>query len=64
VLLYLLFMLPPLVFMIWAQSRVASAYKKYSRVANMGGVSGAQAARTLLAYNGLGKIKIEVLKGS
>ncbi len=39
--LYLLFMLPPLIFMIWAQSRVSSAYKKYSRVPNMGGVTGA-----------------------
>ena len=42
--LYLLFMLPPLIFMIWAQSRVSSAYKKYSRVTNMGGVTGAEAA--------------------
>jgi len=62
-LLYLLFMLPPLIFMIWAQSRVSSAYKKYSRVANMGGVTGAQAAQTLLAYNGLRNVKIEGTKG-
>lgn len=62
-LLYLLFMLPPLIFMIWAQSRVSSAYKKYSRVPNMGGVTGTQAAQTLLAYNGLRNVKIEGTKG-
>jgi len=62
-LLYFLFMLPPLIFMIWAQSRVSTAYKRYSRVPNMGGVTGAQAARTLLAYNGLSQVKIEGAKG-
>ena len=61
--LYLLFMLPPLIFMVWAQSRVSSAYKKYSRVPNMGGVNGIQAAHTLLAYNGLKQVRIEGTKG-
>lgn len=61
--LYLLFMLPPLIFMVWAQSRVSSAYKKYSRVPNMGGVTGARAAQTLLAYNGLKQVRIEGTKG-
>ena len=61
--LYLLFMLPPLIFMVWAQARVSSAYKKYSRVPNMGGVTGAQAAQALLAYNGLKQVKIEATKG-
>jgi len=61
--LYLLFMLPPLIFMIWAQSRVSSAYKKYSRVPNMGGVTGAEAARRLLSYNKLSDVKIEGTKG-
>ena len=62
-LLYLLFMLPPLIFMIWAQSKVSSAYKKYSRVANMRSVTGAQAAQTLLVHNGLKDIQIEGTKG-
>ena len=62
-LLYLLFMLPPLAFMIWAQARVSSAYKKYSRVPNMGGVTGAQAAQALLAYNGLRQVKVEGTRG-
>lgn len=62
-LLYLLFMLPPLIFMIWAQARVSSAYKKYSRLPNMSDVTGVQAAQTLLAYNGLRQVKIEGTKG-
>lgn len=63
IMMYLLFMIPPLIFMIWAQARVSSAYKKYSRVPNMNGVTGAQAARTLLAYNGLNEVKIEGARG-
>lgn len=61
--LYLLFMLPPLIFMLYAQAKVSSAYKKYSRVPNMRGVTGVQAAQTLLAYNGLSQVKIEGTKG-
>ena len=63
IMMYLLFMIPPLIFMIWAQSRGSSAYKKYARVPNMNGVTGAQAARTLLAYNGLNDVKIEGTRG-
>ncbi len=61
--LYLLFIIPPLLFMIYAQWRVKSVYKKYSRVANMAGISGAEAARTLLQYNGLDGVGIEIAKG-
>jgi len=61
--LYLLFIIPPLLFMIYAQWRVKSAYKRYSRVANMAGISGAEAARTLLQYNGLDGVGIEIAKG-
>jgi hypothetical protein len=62
-LLYLLFILPPLIFMIWAQGRVSSAYNKYSKVRNMRGLTGAQAAQTLLEYNGLGDVTVEGAKG-
>ena len=62
-LLYLLFMLPPLIFMIWAQSRVSSAYNKYSKVRNMSGLTGAQAAQTLLEYSGLRDVRVEGTKG-
>lgn len=60
---YFLFMLPPLIFMIWAQARVSSAYNKYSRVRNMSGLTGVQAAQTLLEHSGLRDVKIEGTKG-
>ena len=62
-LLYLLFMLPPLIFMLYAQARVSSAYKKYSRIRNMNGITGVQAARTLLAHSGLSDVAVEGTKG-
>ena len=62
-LLYLLFMLPPLILMIWAQARISSAYNKYSKVRNMSGLTGVQAAQTLLDYNGLRQVTIEGAKG-
>ena len=60
---FLLFWIPPLIFMIWAQSRVSSAYNKYSKVGNMSGLTGAQVAQTLLEHNGLREVKIEEAKG-
>jgi Zn-dependent membrane protease YugP len=60
---YLLFMIPPLIFMIWAQARVSSAFNKYSRVRNMSGMTGAQAAQTLLEHNGLREVRVEGAKG-
>ena len=62
-LLYFVFMLPPLIFMIWAQYRVSSAYKRYAKVRNLSGLTGAEAARTLLEHNNLGDVKIEGVKG-
>jgi len=62
-LLYLAIMIPPLIFMIWAQYKVSSTYKKYAKVANMNGLTGVQAASRLLDYNGLENVKIEGIKG-
>lgn len=59
---WFLFMIPPLIFMIYAQARVNSAFGKYSKVANMHGVTGAQAAEMLLKSNGLDNIGIERIK--
>lgn len=62
-LLYLLIMVPPLIFMIYAQFKVNSTYKKFSRVYSQRGISGAQAASQLLKNNGLGNVPIEIVKG-
>ena len=61
--LWFIIMLPPLIFMIYAQSKVNSAFKKYSKVANSQRITGAEAARTLLRVNNLNNVKVEGVKG-
>lgn len=61
--LWFMLMVPPLIFMIYAQVRVSSIYKKYSRVANGQRMSGAQVAQTLLSSAGLRQVGIERTKG-
>lgn len=62
-LLYFLIMIPPFIFMLWAQHKVNTAYKKYSGVINTNGLTGVQAASRLLAYNGLSDVRIEGIRG-
>jgi len=60
---YLIFVLPALLLAFYAQMRVRSAYKKYTRKANLRGISGLQAAQTLLPATGLGHVQIEGVRG-
>jgi Zn-dependent membrane protease YugP len=60
--LWFLIMLPPFIFMIYAQIRVNSAFKKYSKVANSQRITGVQAAETLLRANDLSNVKVEGVK--
>jgi len=60
---YFLFMVPPLLFMLYAQYKVTSTYNKYSKVANMQHMTGAQAAQILLRTNGLHHVGIEGIRG-
>ena len=60
---YILFLAPGLLLMLWAQSRVKGAYKKWGKVANARGVTGAQAARMVLDANGLQAVAIEAVPG-
>ena len=59
---WFLIMLPPFVFMIYAQIKVSSAFKKYSKVANSQGITGAEAGERLLRANDLGSVRIEGVK--
>jgi Zn-dependent membrane protease YugP len=61
--LYLIFMLPGFLFMLWAQSKVKGTYHKYSRVPNSAGATGAQAARQVLNSQGLYDVQIEPIPG-
>lgn len=62
-LLYFIFFIPGLLLMLWAQNKVKSSYKKYSKVPNMAGMTGAQAARRVLDTNGLHDVQIEAVRG-
>jgi len=50
-------------FALLAQVKVSSAYKKYSKVKNSTGMTGAQAARVILDKNGLTDVPIEISQG-
>jgi hypothetical protein len=61
--LYFLFMVPPLIFMLYAQWKVNSSFKKYSQVYNARKMTGTEVAAQLLRANGLDNIKVETTKG-
>lgn len=60
---YLVFALPALILAFFAQYRVSSTYSKYSRVPNLRGLSGLDAARWLLGSSGLSHISVEGAPG-
>jgi Zn-dependent membrane protease YugP len=60
---YFVFMLPGLIFMLWAQHRVKSTYQKFSKVPNDQRLTGAQTARLVLDRAGLQNVPIEPVRG-
>lgn len=48
---------------IWAQFKVKSAYKKYSKVSSSSGMTGAEVARRILDENGLYNVQVEPVRG-
>ena len=61
---YFLFVIIPMILGLWAQSRIRSAYSKYSAVPTQYGMSGAQAARKMLDQAGLQNVQIERVEGT
>jgi Zn-dependent membrane protease YugP len=59
---WFLIMLPPFIFMIYAQVKVNSAFNKYSKMANSQNVTGAEAAERLLRANDLSNVRVEGVK--
>lgn len=49
--------------MMYAQIKVNSAYKRYEKVPNSRGITGAMVAREILDQNGLGDVEINMVKG-
>lgn len=62
--LYLLFALPALALSLWATFRTKSAFKKYSKVRVLSGLTGAQAAQRLLAGAGIADVKVVATRGT
>lgn len=61
--LYLVFLLPGMIFSMWASFRVKSTFSEYSRVGSRRGLSGAEAARQLIAARGVPGVHVEETPG-
>ena len=60
---YLLLVVPALLLSLIAQARVQSAYKRYSKLPNLRGLTGARAAEAVLAHYGVQGVRIEHVRG-
>lgn len=61
--LYIIMILPAVLFSLWASANVKSTYKKYGEQFNARGLTAADAARRVLAANGLSGVAIEQIDG-
>ncbi|MGN0444888.1 MAG: zinc metallopeptidase [Acutalibacteraceae bacterium] len=60
---YLLLCVPALFLSLIAQWKVKSSYSKYSQVRNIRGITGAEAAKRVLAFYGVSDVRIERTSG-
>ena len=60
---YAVFVLPALIFSLWASYNVKSTFAKYSKVASQRGMTGFDAARLILDANGLSHVGITQIAG-
>ena len=60
---YLLFVLPAIIFAMWAQAKVRSAFNTYSRQLSSAGRPAYEVAASLLSDAGLGDVRIERQRG-
>jgi len=57
-------LIPAIIFTLIAQASVNSAFKRFSKVRNRRNLTGAEAARRMLDYNGLQDVRINAIRGS
>ncbi|MDR0890380.1 MAG: zinc metallopeptidase [Oscillospiraceae bacterium] len=62
--LYILLVAPALLFSIFAALRVKTTFKKYSQMRTARGMTGADAAKTVLSANGVYDVRIEQVSGN
>ena len=60
---YILLVLPAIIFSMIAQSKVNSAFDKYSKVFSRRGITGADAAMAVLRLNGVSGVRVERVSG-
>ena len=60
---YLIYVLPALLFAMWAQANVKSTFSKYSKIPSAKGMTGYDAARLILDANGLSHVRVEAVAG-
>lgn len=60
---YFILVLPMVVFSFIASAKVNSAFNKYSKIASMRGITGAQAANEILRFYGINNVAIEHVSG-
>lgn len=61
---YLILVVPALLLAIWAQVQVKTTYRKYSRVPNSRGMTGAYVAQAVLNFYGITDVRIERVSGN
>ena len=57
-------LIPAILFTLFAQGKVKNTFSRYSRVRNRNNITGVEAARRVLDYNGLHDVKIAQIRGS
>jgi len=61
---FMLLLIPPLILTVYAQAKVQGTFRQYARRLSASGVTGAQAARTILSRNGLDDVRVEPVEGN
>ncbi|WRS26872.1 zinc metallopeptidase [Oscillospiraceae bacterium MB08-C2-2] len=60
---FFVLIIPAMVFAMWAQGAMRSAYARYSGEPNRNGMTGAQIARRILDANGLHDVRVNAVQG-
>ncbi|WP_409968762.1 zinc metallopeptidase [Bengtsoniella intestinalis] len=61
---YVLLLIPVIILSVWAQAKVSSNFKKYSKERNQRGLTGAQAAQEVLRMNGVTGVNVLPVSGN
>jgi uncharacterized protein len=60
---YLLFLIPGMLLMMWAQFRVKGTYDKYAQIGSSMGMTGAEVAEKILREMGINNVSVEPVAG-